>query len=60
MQRTTTILFVASALVLFAGTGAILADEDHGEEHGKMTVQGEVLDMACYVAHEAKGPDHAG
>ena len=60
MQRTTTILFVASALVLFAGTGAILADEDHGEEHGKMTVQGEILDMACYVAHEAKGPDHAG
>ena len=25
-----------------------------------MTVQGEILDMACYVAHEAKGPDHAG
>ena len=25
-----------------------------------VTVQGEILDMACYVAHEAKGPDHAG
>ena len=41
---------------------AVLAhgDEKH-EGHGNQTVavKGEILDMACYVAHEAKGPDHA-
>ncbi len=63
MQRIKTVLFLASALVILAGTGVMLADqehEDHGEHEGQMTVQGEILDMACYVAHEAKGPDHAG
>ena len=62
MKRTKTILFLASALVFLAGTGAVFAHEgheDHAEHDGQMTVRGEVLDMACYVAHEAKGPDHA-
>ena len=59
MQKIRTVLFLASALVILAGTGAMLADDDHGEHHGQMTIQGEILDMACYVAHEAKGPDHA-
>lgn len=65
MQRNKIGLFLASALVLLAGTLAVLADEGHKEdgEHndlsGQMTVQGEILDMACYVAHESKGPDHA-
>ena len=62
MQRTKSILFLAFALVVLAGSGAMLADEqheDHGEHHGQLTVRGEVLDMACYVSHEAKGPDHA-
>ena len=31
----------------------------HGGEHAAMTVKGEILDMACFVAHESKGPDHA-
>ena len=26
---------------------------------GDVTVSGEVLDLACYVGHGAKGPDHA-
>ena len=63
MQRTKAILSLACALVILAGTGAVLADEehtDHGAPQGQMTVRGEVLDMACYIAHEAKGPDHAG
>jgi len=62
MNRTKTVLLLASALVVLAGAGAILADEkheDHGEHPGQMTVRGEILDMACYVSHEAKGPDHA-
>ena len=34
-----------------------------GHEHGKadksdVTIQGEVLDMACYMSGEAKGPKH--
>ena len=62
MPRAKTILCLASALVILAGTGAILADEGHkhhGDHDGQMTVRGEVLDMSCYIAHEAKGPDHA-
>ncbi len=59
MRRTMTLLFLACALVSVAGTGTVLADEKHGD-HDAITVQGEILDMACYVAHEAKGPDHAG
>jgi hypothetical protein len=67
MQRNRIGLVLASALVLLAGTAAVFAQEhgEHGkhkahEEHkGQMTVRGEILDMACYVAHEAKGPDHA-
>jgi len=59
MRRTLTILFLACAWVSVAGTGIVLADEKHGD-HDSMTVQGEILDMACYMAHEAKGPDHAG
>ena len=35
-----------------------LASGDH--EHPAVTIQGEVLDMACYVAHGATGDDHAG
>ena len=25
-----------------------------------VTLTGEVIDLACYIAHGAKGPDHAG
>ena len=62
MQRTTTLFLLAFILVVLAGSGTLVADdkhEEHGEHHGQMTVEGEILDMACYVAHEAKGPDHA-
>jgi len=55
-------LILSFALVLLAGIGMAYGDEkhgDHGDMHGQMTVRGEILDMACYVAHEAKGPDHA-
>jgi hypothetical protein len=32
---------------------------NEGEEHAQMTIQGEILDMACFVAHGMKGVDHA-
>jgi hypothetical protein len=62
MQRTRTAVLLASALLVLAGVGTALAEEEHmahGEPHGQMAVRGEVLDMACYMAHEAKGPEHA-
>ena len=55
-------LILSFALLILAGMGAAYGDEKHGAHgaaHGEMTVRGEILDMACYVAHEAKGPDHA-
>jgi hypothetical protein len=51
------------ALISAVAGGVTLAnegEEGHGDHHDQMTVRGEILDMACYVAHEAKGPDHAG
>lgn len=38
-----------------AGPAILLADGGQTET----TVRGEILDMACYIAHEAKGADHA-
>jgi len=63
MARSKTILAAMTVLVVLAGLGNVLANE--GEEHaatheGATTVRGEVLDMACYLGHEAKGPEHAG
>jgi hypothetical protein len=52
----------ALALIMTAGISATLADEEkqhHGEHNGQITVRGEILDMACFVSHAAKGPDHA-
>lgn len=39
---------------------AVFADEGHDHDDSAVTVQGEILDMACYVGHGAKGADHAG
>ncbi len=57
MNKTRSVLVLFFALIVLAGTGALFAHEDHDD--GELTVRGEILDMACYVAHEAKGPDHA-
>lgn len=45
-------------LALVAVNGAVFADGDHagGDDHWT----GEVLDLACYLSHGAKGEDHAG
>ena len=51
------ILSVTLVSLVLAASLALFADEKHA---GKtVTVQGEILDMACWVAHEAKGAEHA-
>ncbi len=51
--------------VLIAGAASVRADsKKHNAEHsgagGKaVTVSGELVDMACYMAHEGKGSKHA-
>lgn len=52
---------LVAAIVILAGAGDVVAheDESHGHDDKGTMVRGEILDMACYVAHEAKGPDHA-
>lgn len=48
----------AAALLLLAADGLVPADTGHGG--GTATVvRGEILDLACYVAHGGKGPEHA-
>lgn len=61
MKRTTRILTaaaVAACLSLFA-LGVALAANDH--EHGgkPSVVNGELVDMGCYIGHMAKGEKHA-
>ena len=61
MQRTRKLICAALAIQVVFGLGIALGHE--GEEHKAdeaLSMEGEIVDMACYVAHEAKGPDHAG
>lgn len=48
---------IAILFALLALPFAAFAEGD--QEHQEITVQGEVLDMSCYVANGAKGEDHA-
>src|SRR5579883_2548098 len=52
-----------AALFVAALGSAAWAHEGHDMEHGaggmEMTVKGELVDMACYMAHEGKGKKHA-
>lgn len=68
MHRLEKVLAVAFTLMALAATGLAVAQHaheepaeaaGHGAHEGQLTVRGEVLDMACFLAHEAKGPDHA-
>lgn len=61
-MRTTRLLTLCGLVVMLlaAFDGAMAhGEEKHGHGDEGLTVRGEILDMACYVAHEAKGPDHA-
>lgn len=54
--RSLAMLAITEALVL---SGPVLA-AGKGHAHGKeATVQGEILDLACFVAHDGKGASHA-
>ncbi|MBI3551625.1 MAG: hypothetical protein HY077_03840 [Elusimicrobia bacterium] len=52
----------ALVLSVVVGTGLAWSHEGHDSEHGaggkEVTVKGELIDMACYMAHEGKGKKH--
>jgi type 1 fimbria pilin len=56
-----TTLSIAATIVLFVA--GIVATAHEGETHGaaseEITVKGEVLDLVCYVDHNATGEKHA-
>ena len=51
-------MLVAAAMTAAAAVIPAMAQHDHHAAK-RLTVQGEILDMACFVAHESKGPKHA-
>jgi hypothetical protein len=51
-------ILVAAAIAVIVAALPAIAQHDHHEAKD-VTVQGEVLDMACFVAHDGKGPGHA-
>ncbi len=65
MKKTESVIAIAAA-ALFAAS-PIIAHEGHehkakeavGENKEEVTVKGEVLDMACYLDHNATGEKHA-
>ena len=62
MKIIQTLLGIAAA-ALFAA-GPLVAHEGHDEKEGKATgetkkISGEVVDMACYIDHNATGEKHA-
>ena len=48
----------ALSVLLCLAAGASL-DRSHAAESSDVTLTGEVLDLACYITHGAKGPEHA-
>jgi hypothetical protein len=51
--------FSVIAAVMCLAMGAFVmahGQEEHGEE--QVTVKGEIVDMACYVSHGARGAEH--
>jgi len=54
LKKLTLCLTLFVALCATALVGVAVADNHEG------TWNGEVVDLACYVASNAKGPDHAG
>lgn len=46
------------ALALLTLPTAVAAHDEEGGTPERLTVRGEVLDMACYLSHDGKGPQH--
>lgn len=68
MDRNKRLVGIVAAVLLVVASGFAVAEGErekhegvkaHDAHHGEMTVRGEILDMACFLAHGAKGPDHA-
>jgi len=57
MNRRFVPAILAVAALLLLPLTALAADKTAPKE--EKTVQGEVLDLGCYLAHDGKGPDHA-
>ena len=51
-------LALALALAVPAAPALLAHGDEKHEEAQKLTVQGEVVDLACWVAHGAKGAEH--
>jgi len=49
---------VASSFLLCMAGASFAAEK--AAAPSDVTLTGEVLDLACYIGHGAKGPDHAG
>ncbi len=56
MQRWTLILLALAAFLLPAA--ALAADKKHPGASSGVAVRGEIVDMACYIPHGGKGPEH--
>ena len=55
MRKLLPICVVVAATLLLDPSMVVRA---HGGAGPDITVAGEILDLACYVAHGGKGPDH--
>lgn len=55
MLRRRLVLLSLFAVLAFPVTGSLMSRPALAEE---ITVSGEVLDMACYIGHGAKGAEH--
>lgn len=50
----------AVGLVLLTAAIWVSAQQKHGERESKtVTIQGEVVDLSCYLSHEGRGEKHA-
>ena len=55
-MRTPGLLFVSIAFALASFLPASAAEK--GAVSSDVTLRGEIVDLACYIGHGAKGPDH--
>lgn len=55
MKETVSAITLLASILVFGAGALVFASEEHSEA----TVRGEILDMACYMAHEARGEKHA-
>jgi hypothetical protein len=54
-----TLIAIVIAGLLTAFNAHATGEHEHGEPAATTTIQGEVVDVFCYIGHGAKGPGHA-